>query len=63
VEAYQLLKKLITECEDDVQKAVGGNKAAQTRVRKTMQEIKNAAQQVREGMLTLRDTQEQKEGA
>ena len=35
------------EAEDDVAKAEGGNKAAGTRVRKKMQEIKAAAQDVR----------------
>jgi hypothetical protein len=44
---YELLKKLIAEAEDDVNKAIGGNKAAGTRVRKKMQEIKSAAQNVR----------------
>ena len=40
---YDTLKQLVTEAEDDVQKAIGGNKAAGTRVRKKMQEIKSAA--------------------
>jgi hypothetical protein len=54
VEAYQNLKNLIASIEEDMQKAVGGNKAAQTRVRKVMQEIKEAAQAVREGILDMR---------
>jgi hypothetical protein len=59
VEAYEQLKKIIAECEEDVRKAEGGNKAAQTRVRKVMQDVKNAAQQIREAMLAIRDkTQE-----
>jgi signal transduction histidine kinase len=59
VEAYEQLKKLITECEDDVRKAEGGNKQAGTRVRKAMQDIKNAAQEIRASILALRDKQEE----
>jgi hypothetical protein len=57
VEAYEQLKKMIAECEEDMQKAAGGNKAAQTRVRKVMQDVKNMAQQIREAMLAIRDKQ------
>jgi hypothetical protein len=60
VEAYDRLKKLIIEADADIQKAAGGNKAAGTRVRQTMQEIKKAAQDVREGILALRETDEPK---
>jgi len=55
VEAFDRLKKMITEAEDDIMKAEGGNKAAGTRARQTMQEIKNTAQEVREKVLDLRD--------
>ena len=58
MEAYETLKRLIAEVQDDMQKAIGGNKAAQTRVRKVMQEIKDAAQDVRKGMLEMRAKQE-----
>jgi signal transduction histidine kinase len=54
VEAYDKLKQLIASVEDDMRKAEGGNKAAGTRVRQTMQDIKNAAQEVRQTVLTLR---------
>jgi hypothetical protein len=54
VEAFDLLKKLVVEAEEDVKKAEGGNKAAGTRARQTMQEIKNAAQEVRQKILDLR---------
>jgi hypothetical protein len=57
VEEYQKLKQMVEECADDVYKAVGGNKAAGTRVRKTMQDIKNAAQEVRKKILDIRDTE------
>ena len=48
MQEYETLKRLVTEAEDDVAKAVGGNKAAGTRARKKMQEIKSAAQNVRQ---------------
>jgi hypothetical protein len=38
-----------------VNKAIGGNKAAGTRVRKKMQEIKQAAQDVRKKILEGRE--------
>lgn len=52
---FEALKKLITEAEDDVAKATGGNRAAGTRVRKKMQDIKAAAQEVRKKILEGRD--------
>ena len=52
---YDSLKKLVEEAADDVAKAEGGNKAAGTRVRKKMQEIKAAAQEVRKKILEGRD--------
>ncbi len=54
MEAYEQLKKLIEDAADDVAKAEGGNKAAGTRVRKTMQEIKKVAQELRVGILGAR---------
>jgi len=58
MEEYEQLKRLVEDVADDVAKAVGGNKAAGTRVRKSMQEIKNAAQEVRKRILDVRSTQE-----
>ncbi len=55
VEAFDKLKKLIAEAEEDIRKAEGGNRAAGTRARGAMQDIKNAAQDVREKILELRD--------
>ena len=55
MEAYDRLKRLIEEGQDDVAKAEGGNKAAGTRVRKLMQEVKETAQQVRKDILEIRD--------
>ena len=53
-DAFAQLRQMVDEAEDDVKKADGGNKAAGTRVRKKMQEIKNfsprtSARQVLEG--------------
>jgi hypothetical protein len=58
MEAFEQLKRLVEEAEDDVKKAEGGNKAAGTRARKQMQEIKAAAQAVRVGLLEARDQAE-----
>lgn len=55
MEAFERLKKLIADVEDDLKKAEGGNKAAGVRVRQAMQDIKNCAQEVREKVLELRD--------
>lgn len=55
VEEFEALKRLVAETEEDIRKAEGGNKAAGTRVRKQMQDIKNAAQEVRVKILTIRD--------
>ena len=57
MEQYEQLKQLVMEAADDVAKAQGGNKAAGTRVRKKMQEIKAAAQEVRKRILEGRDTE------
>ena len=57
MQAYENLKVLIDEIAADVDKAQGGNKAAGTRVRKQMQDIKKAAQNVRNGILEIRSTQ------
>jgi len=51
VESFNRLKQLVAEAEVDVMKGAGGNKAAKVRARKRMQEIKAAAQDVREGLL------------
>jgi tripartite-type tricarboxylate transporter receptor subunit TctC len=57
MQEYQDLKNLVAEIEADVQKAIGGNKAAGTRVRKQMQKIKQAAQLVRNRILEVRTTE------
>jgi hypothetical protein len=55
MEAYDKLCKIVQDAAEDVQKAEGGNKAAGTRVRKQMQDIKKAAQEVRNAVLAFRD--------
>jgi hypothetical protein len=57
MQEFEALKRLIVEAEEDVAKATGGNKAAGTRVRKKMQEIKAAAQEVRKKVLEGREAE------
>jgi hypothetical protein len=59
VEAYEKLKQLIVSAEEDIRKAEGGNKAAGTRARQIMQDIKNAAQEVRQAILAARGPEQQ----
>lgn len=54
---FETLKALVAEVEEDILKATGGNKAAGTRVRKKMQDIKSAAQEVRKKILEGRDSE------
>ncbi len=56
MQEYENLKALVAEIETDINKAEGGNKAAGTRVRKQMQQIKQAAQLVRNRVLEIRTT-------
>ena len=60
MEAYERLKQLIASAEEDIRKAEGGNKAAGTRARQIMQDIKNAAQDVRQSILTARGPEQPK---
>ena len=55
MEAYDRLVKIVQDIAEEVSKAEGGNKAAGTRVRKAMQDVKKAAQDVRVGILEARD--------
>ena len=57
MQEYEDLKVLVAEIEADISKAQGGNKAAGTRVRKQMQNIKQAAQLVRNRILEIRSAQ------
>ncbi|MFZ9010488.1 MAG: histone H1 [Planctomycetota bacterium] len=56
MQAYEELKQLVAEIETDINKAEGGNKAAGTRVRKQMQMIKQASQNVRNTVLEIRSS-------
>jgi len=56
MEEYEKLKMLVESIAEDVAKAEGGNKAAGTRVRKAMQDIKAASQEVRKKILEVRST-------
>ena len=48
MEKFEEIKALIETCTEDVDKFyVKGNKAAAVRIRKTMQDVKNLAQEVR----------------
>jgi hypothetical protein len=60
VEAFDRLKQLVAAAEEDVRKAEGGNKAAGTRARQSMQDVKNAAQEVRQAILAARGGGEEK---
>ncbi len=52
MQAYENLRQLIDSCHEDLQKSAGANKAAGTRVRKVMQEVQEAAKQLRADILT-----------
>lgn len=56
MQEFETLKSLVAEIETEINKAEAGNKAAGTRVRKQMQEIKKSAQAIRAGVLELRTT-------
>jgi hypothetical protein len=58
LEIYEQIKTHVASLDDDVRKAAGGNKAAGTRVRKSMQELKNLAQTLRMKVLETRDSEE-----
>lgn len=54
-ENFDRLVSTIDATRDDVEKAKSGNKAATSRVRKAMQDVKAIAQDIRKEMLELRD--------
>ena len=58
MQEFDQLKTLIAQVESDLDKATGGNKAAGTRVRKAMQDVKNLAQEVRKRILEVRTENE-----
>lgn len=54
MEAFDRLKQVVADVEADLAKVEGGNKAAGTRLRKAMQDIKKIAQEVRAKILEMR---------
>jgi uncharacterized protein YukE len=52
---YDRLVSAVQAVREDFEKADAGNKAATSRVRKAMQDIKNIAQDIRKEMLEKRD--------
>ena len=57
MQEYEDIKTMVAEIEDDINKTEGGNKAAGTRVRKQMQQIKKAATAVRNKILEIRSSE------
>jgi len=55
VDLLDQMVQMLESIRDDYSKAKGGNKAAGTRVRKTMQDVKKQAQEIRQEMLESRD--------
>jgi hypothetical protein len=57
MQEFEELKTLVAEIEDDLNKAGSGNKAAGTRVRKQMQQIKTVASTIRSKILECRSSE------
>lgn len=55
---FDKLKAIFDLCQEDVDKVERGNRAAGTRLRKKMQDLKKAAQEVRAAVLAKKDTAE-----
>jgi hypothetical protein len=55
-DAFEELEKLVAAAKEDYLKTIGGNKAAGTRVRHSMQDIKQQAQALRAKVLETRGT-------
>ena len=55
MDEYERLEQILTEGKTDWLKWKGGNKAAGTRVRKIMQDVKAQAQVIREKVLEQRE--------
>lgn len=57
MQEFEELKTLVAATEDDLNKAESGNKAAGTRVRKQMQQIKTVASAIRSKILECRSSE------
>lgn len=53
-ESFEALKTILNETEEDLVKFENGNKAAGTRIRKAMMDVKNKAQEVRVGVQDIK---------
>ncbi len=56
MDKFEALRELLASVDDDYQKAKGGNKAAGTRVRKALQEVRTTAAELRKEILEYRAT-------
>ena len=56
MQKYETLKSLVANMEADVQKFYNGNNAAGTRVRKHLQDVKKACQDMRNEVQEIRTT-------
>ncbi|MFI4917138.1 MAG: histone H1 [Phycisphaerales bacterium JB060] len=54
MQQYEQMKQILDSLADDMDKVKSGNKAAGTRVRTAMQDVKNLAQELRKEVLELR---------
>ena len=54
MQKYETLKQLVANMETDVQKFYNGNNAAGTRVRKHLQDVKRACQDMRNEVQEIR---------
>ena len=59
MQKYETLKQLVAGMEADVTKFYGGNNAAGTRVRKHLQEVKKACQDMRDEVQEIRSSRKE----
>lgn len=57
MQEFEELKTTVADIENDINKVEGGNRAAGTRVRKQMQQIKKVATSIRSKILELRSSE------
>jgi hypothetical protein len=56
---FEKLVKIVEETRPDMEKAEAGNKSAAVRVRKSMQEVKQVAQDIRKDMMDVKKAESQ----
>ncbi len=59
MQKYEALKSLVANMETDVQKFYNGNNAAGTRVRKHLQDVKKACQDMRNEVQEIRTSRKE----